>query len=163
MWSGSDAEQDAWLHIADMGTQKYPNIKIQFETTPFNDYWTKLTTEAASGKTPCVIGLKGQRAPQFGNLLVPLDDYTSNAGIKAADFVPSITRNMQYEGSRQHDLIDARQPALPLGHDRRLEAAVAVPGHFDRHSDPSSPSRSSACRATYSVRRTLPSATPDQS
>ena len=63
---------------------------------------------------------------------MPLDDYTSNAGIKAADFVPSITRNMQYEGSRQHDLIDARQPALPLGHDRRLEAAVAVPWHLDR-------------------------------
>jgi hypothetical protein len=26
--------------------------QIQFETTPFNDYWTKLTTEAASGSTP---------------------------------------------------------------------------------------------------------------
>jgi ABC-type glycerol-3-phosphate transport system substrate-binding protein len=51
MWSGSDAAKDAWLHIADMVTQKYPNIKIHFETTPFNDYWTKLTTEAARGKT----------------------------------------------------------------------------------------------------------------
>lgn len=59
MWSASDVERNAWLHVADLVTQKYPNIKIQFETTPFNDYWTKLTTEAASGKTPCVIGLKG--------------------------------------------------------------------------------------------------------
>ena len=57
MWSGSDVEKNAWLHVADMVTQKYPNIKIQFETTPFNSYWTKLTTEAASGKAPCVIGL----------------------------------------------------------------------------------------------------------
>jgi hypothetical protein len=32
-----------------------------------------------------VIGLQGQRAPQFGNLLVPLDDYMSKAGVKAAD------------------------------------------------------------------------------
>ena len=52
MWSGSDVEKNAWLHIADMVTQKYPNIKIQFETTPFNDFWTKLTTEAASGQAP---------------------------------------------------------------------------------------------------------------
>lgn len=100
MWSGSDVEKNAWLHIADMVTQKYPNIKIQFETTPFNDFWTKLTTEAASGQAPCIIGLQGQRAPQFGNLLVPLGDYMSKAGIKAEDFVPSITKNLQYEGKQ---------------------------------------------------------------
>ena len=69
MWSGSDVEKNGWLHIADMVTQKYPDIKIKFETTPFNDFWTKLTTQAASGNTACVIGLQGQRAPQFGNLL----------------------------------------------------------------------------------------------
>ena len=100
MWSGSDVEKNAWLHVADLVTQKYPNIKIQFETTPFNDYWTKLTTEAASGSTPCVIGLQGQRAPQFGNLLVPLDDYMSKAGVKADDYVPSITKGLQFEGKQ---------------------------------------------------------------
>ena len=99
MWSGSDVERNAWLHVADLVTQKYPNIKIQFETTP-EDYWTKLTTQAASGATPCVIGLQGQRAPQFGNLLVPLDDYMSQAGVKAADYVPSITKNLQFEGKQ---------------------------------------------------------------
>jgi hypothetical protein len=100
MWSGSDVERNAWLHVADLVTQKYPNIKIQFETTPFDDYWTKLTTQAASGSTPCVIGLQGQRAPQFGSLLVPLDDYMSQAGVKAEDYVPSITKNLQFEGKQ---------------------------------------------------------------
>ncbi len=32
---------------------------------------------------------------------------------------------------RQHDLIDAGQSPLPLGHDHRLEAAVAVPRYVD--------------------------------
>ena len=100
MWSGSDVEKNAWLHIADMVTQKYPDIKIKFETAPFNDFWTKLTTQAASGNTPCVIGLQGQRAPQFGNLLVPLDDYMSKAGIKASDYVPSITKGLQFNGKQ---------------------------------------------------------------
>jgi multiple sugar transport system substrate-binding protein len=100
MWSGSDVEKNAWLHIADMITQKYPDIKIQFETTPFNSFWTKLTTEAASGSAPCVIGLQGQRAPQFGNLLMPLDDYMSKAGVKADDYVPSITKGLQFEGKQ---------------------------------------------------------------
>jgi hypothetical protein len=31
---------------------------------------------------------------------------------------------------RQNDLIDAGQPPLPLGHDHRLEAAVAVPRYL---------------------------------
>jgi hypothetical protein len=34
-------------------------------------------------------------------------------------------------GQRQHHLIHARQPALPLAHDVRLEAALHVPGHLD--------------------------------
>lgn len=100
MWSGSDVEKNAWLHVADMVTQKYPNIKIKFETAPFNDFWTKLTTQAASGGTACIIGLQGQRAPQFGQLLVPLDDYMSKAGVKAADYVPSITKGLQYKGKQ---------------------------------------------------------------
>jgi multiple sugar transport system substrate-binding protein len=100
MWTGSDVEKNAWLHVADMVTQKYPNIKIKFETTDFNDFWTKLTTEAASGSAPCIVGLQGQRAPQYGNLLVPLDDYMSKAGIKASDYVPSITKGLQYNGKQ---------------------------------------------------------------
>ncbi|HET9517226.1 MAG TPA: hypothetical protein VFO77_05835, partial [Actinoplanes sp.] len=40
MWSSSDVDRNAWLRLADMVTQQHPNIKIKFETTPFNDYWT---------------------------------------------------------------------------------------------------------------------------
>ena len=104
MWSGSDVEKNAWVHVGDMVTAKYPNIKINFQTTPFNDFWTKLTTQAASGGAACIIGLQGQRAPQFGNLLVPLDDYMAKAGVKASDYVPSITQGLQ---------IDGKQVALP--------------------------------------------------
>jgi multiple sugar transport system substrate-binding protein len=100
MWSGSDVEKNAWLHVADMVTAKYPNIKIQFETTPFNNFWTKLTTQAASGGSSCIIGLQGQRAPQFGSLLLPLDDYMSKAGVKASDYVPSITQGLQFDGKQ---------------------------------------------------------------
>ena len=100
MWSGSAAEKNAWLHVGDMVTAKYPNIKIQFQTAPFNDYWTKLTTQAASGSAPCVVGLQGQRAPQFGSLLVPLDDDMATAGVKASDYVPSITQGLQYNGKQ---------------------------------------------------------------
>jgi len=100
MWSGSDVEKNAWLKVGDMVTAKYPNIKIKFETTPFNDYWTKLTTQAASGDAACIVGLQGQRAPQFGSFLLPLEDYMAAEGVKAADYVPSITEGLKYEGKQ---------------------------------------------------------------
>jgi hypothetical protein len=34
-------------------------------------------------------------------------------------------------GQRQHDLVDAIQAALPLPHDRRLEAAISITGHLN--------------------------------
>ncbi|SDT09751.1 carbohydrate ABC transporter substrate-binding protein, CUT1 family [Friedmanniella luteola] len=100
MWSGSDVEKDAWIKVGDMVTAKYPNITIKFETTPFNDFWTKLTTEAASGQAACIVGLQGQRAPQFGSFLLPLDDYMAESGVKAADYVPSIMDGLKYEGQQ---------------------------------------------------------------
>lgn len=100
MWSGSNEEVNAWKHVGDLVTKKYPDITVDFQTTDFNNYWTKLTTQAASGQAPCVVGLQGQRAPQFGDLLVPLDDYMSKADIKAADFVPSITKGLQVGGKQ---------------------------------------------------------------
>ncbi|HEX8488796.1 MAG TPA: sugar ABC transporter substrate-binding protein [Propionibacteriaceae bacterium] len=100
MWSGSDVEKNAWLKVGDMVTAKYPNIKIKFETAPFNDYWTKLTTQAASGSAACIVGLQGQRAPQFGSFLLPLDDYMAKEGVKASDYVPSITEGLKYEGQQ---------------------------------------------------------------
>lgn len=100
MWSGSNEEVAAWKHVGALVTAKYPNITIQFQTTDFNDYWTKLTTQAASGTAPCIVGLQGQRAPQFGDLLIPLDDYMTQLGVKAADFGPSIFKGLQYGGKQ---------------------------------------------------------------
>lgn len=104
MWSGSNDEVNAWKAVGAMVTKKYPDITVDFQTTDFNNYWTKLTTQAASGSAPCVVGLQGQRAPQFGSLLSPLDDQMTAAGVKAADFVPSITQGLQ---------VDGKQVALP--------------------------------------------------
>ena len=100
MWSGSDVEKNAWIKVGDMVTAKYPNITIKFETTPFNDFWTKLTTQAAGGGSACIVGLQGQRAPQFGSFLLPLEDYMAKEGVNAADYVPSITEGLKYEGQQ---------------------------------------------------------------
>jgi ABC-type glycerol-3-phosphate transport system substrate-binding protein len=55
MWTGSASEVQSWKHLADMVTQKYPDIAITFQTASFNDYFTKLAAQA-SGECPLPAG-----------------------------------------------------------------------------------------------------------
>src|SRR5437588_12994089 len=75
MWSGSPQEVEAWKYDASLVTKQYPNIHINFETTAFNDYWTKLETEAASGSLPDIISLQSLRTAGFASAFRPLDPY----------------------------------------------------------------------------------------
>ena len=74
MWSGTEPEVVAWKHVAELVTQKYPDITVEFQTTSFPDYWTKLPALAAGGKLPDIVSLQSLRAPGFADLMVPLDD-----------------------------------------------------------------------------------------
>ncbi|WP_232664184.1 ABC transporter substrate-binding protein [Pseudonocardia sp. TRM90224] len=101
MWSGSTAETENWTHLADMVTAKYPDITIEFQTTGFNDYWTKLVAQASGGETACILGVQSLRAPTISSLLVPLDqEKLQAAGINLADFDPSIVKGLQVDGEQ---------------------------------------------------------------
>ena len=80
MWTGSDAEVQSWKHLADMVTQKYPDITITFQTASFTDYFTKLAAQASGGNAPCLLGMQSLRAPGLGQLLRPLDDLAKKEG-----------------------------------------------------------------------------------
>src|SRR4051812_33609113 len=62
MWSGSTAEVDAWNHLSQMVTAKYPDTSLEFQTSSFNDYWTKLAAQASGGDTGCILGVQSLRA-----------------------------------------------------------------------------------------------------
>ena len=64
--------------------EKEKGIKVTVETTPWTDYWTKLTTEMTSGKAPDVIEMYASRYPSFEDQLsdvtkagVSMDDYNA--------------------------------------------------------------------------------------
>jgi len=97
MWSGSPAEVDAWKHLADMVTQKYPNIKIEFVTVSFADYWTKLPTEAAGGTLQDIISLQSLRTPGFADLFQPLTSFIEQNKFDVSAFDKSIIGGLTYE------------------------------------------------------------------
>ncbi|WP_380157577.1 ABC transporter substrate-binding protein [Kineococcus sp. R86509] len=98
MWSGSTQEVDAWKHVAGLVTEADPSTKVEFQTAAWNDYWTKLTSQAASGASADLLGMQSLRAPQFAQLLVPLDDQLETLGIADDTFESSIFDGLKVDG-----------------------------------------------------------------
>jgi len=104
MWSGTEPEVVAWKHVAELVTQKYPDITVEFQTTSFPDYWTKLPALAAAHKLPDIVSLQSLRSPGFADLMVSLDERIKADKFDIDAFDPSIVRGLSRNG---------RQFALP--------------------------------------------------
>lgn len=97
MWSGSTAEVDAWKKVADIAG-KSSGATISFQTAAWNDYWTKLTSQAASKQTADLVSIQSLRAPQFAQLFVDLTDHLSAMGVSESDFDSSILDALKVDG-----------------------------------------------------------------
>jgi multiple sugar transport system substrate-binding protein len=127
MWSGSTAEVDAWNHLSQMVTAKHPDLALDFQTSSFNDYWTKLAAQASGGDAACILGVQSYRAPSISQLLVPLDGMLAGAGINAADFDPSIWKALQVDGQQLAVPYDFGPLIMFYNADRFRAAGVPVP------------------------------------
>jgi multiple sugar transport system substrate-binding protein len=127
MWSGSTAEVEAWNHLAGMVTAAHPDIALDFQTSSFNDYWTKLAAQASGGDTGCIVGVQSYRAPSIAPLLVPLDDMLAGAGVEAGEFDQSIWQALQVDGAQLAVPYDFGPLVMFYNADRFRAAGVPVP------------------------------------
>ncbi|MHA6631003.1 ABC transporter substrate-binding protein [Pseudonocardia sichuanensis] len=127
MWSGSTAEVEAWNHLSEMVTAAHPDITLEFQTSSFNDYWTKLAAQASGGDAGCILGVQSYRAPGIAPLLTPLDDLLAGAGVNAADFDPAIWEALQVDGEQLAVPYDFGPLVMFYNADRFREAGVPVP------------------------------------
>jgi multiple sugar transport system substrate-binding protein len=84
-WWGSQDRHDRTIKVLDLFKKDNPNVNITYEFSAFNDYWTKLTTQAAGGNLPCLIQQDYQKIGEWVSrgLLLPLDEYVQNGSINA--------------------------------------------------------------------------------
>jgi multiple sugar transport system substrate-binding protein len=84
-WWGSQDRHDRTIKVLDLFKKDNPNVNITYEFSAFNDYWTKLTTQAAGGNLPCLIQQDYQKIGEWvsRDLLLPLDDYVQTGTINA--------------------------------------------------------------------------------
>lgn len=126
MWSGSEPEVAAWKHVAGLVTEKHPEITVEFQTTSFPDYWTKLPALAASNNLPDIVSLQSMRAPGFAELMVPLDERIEADGVDLGAFDPSILAGLSREGE-QFALPYDFGPLVLYYNKERFEAAGVAP------------------------------------
>lgn len=107
VWSGSDQHHATLNAIADSYTEEHPNVSIQFDTIPFDEYVTKLTLQ-----------LSGSNPPDGGWLLETSAPTFIDSGVLAD--VGSYLRDNQ-----EYDYADFSKPAMQLWVDG--ESVYGVP------------------------------------
>ncbi|GAB3936049.1 sugar ABC transporter substrate-binding protein [Kribbella albertanoniae] len=80
-------------------TAENPDITVRMEVLPWDQYWTKLTTELAGGKAPDVFWLTVENFPDLAGkgVLAPLDDVIARAGIKLDSYHPNVVQSYKFE------------------------------------------------------------------
>src|SRR5439155_12687595 len=85
-WWGSQDRHNRTIKAIELFQQKYPWITISYEFAGFQDYFTKMTTQATGGNLPDLMQQDYATLAQWvdNKLLVPLDDYVGDGTINLA-------------------------------------------------------------------------------
>lgn len=100
---GDLADMPTWSWGLDQFSQEHPEITINWENTPWGEYWTKLQTEVAGGTTPDVVGMVSMYSQQYiqQGTLLPLDEYIAREpDVDVDDFWPLIMNAYSWEGKK---------------------------------------------------------------
>jgi multiple sugar transport system substrate-binding protein len=100
LWDSTQAP--VYRELADEFEKQNPNIKVEIELTPFQQYWTKLEAATTGGQMPDVIWMSAANFEKYAinGMLLPLDENIKNAGIDMNKYVEGTTKLYQMDGQQ---------------------------------------------------------------
>ncbi len=128
-WWGSQDRHDRTIKAIELYMKQNPNIKITYEFSGWNDYWTKLTTMAAGGNLPDIMQQDYAYITDWSNrgLLIPLDDYAKSGVLNFSNVSPSYLDGGRVNGKLMGVNIGANSMAIALDVDAFKAAGVDLP------------------------------------
>jgi len=128
-WWGSQDRHDRTIKAIELYESQHPNVKITYEFSGWNDYWTKMTTMAAGGNLPDIMQQDYAYLTDWTNrgLLVPLDDYAKSGVLNFADVAPSYLDGGRVNGNLMGVNIGANSMAIAVDVDAFKAAGVDLP------------------------------------
>lgn len=128
MWAGSQADIDALEETLEIVRAENPDIEVELQTAPWNDYFTKLTTNLSSGNVACVTSMNGQRLSTYADAFEPLTaDDLAQAGLAEEDFAPGALDIMSYDGQLYGVPFDVATMLVYYNKDMFAEAGADEP------------------------------------
>ncbi len=99
MWSGSEDDTAALNAQLAIAKEENPDLDITMRTAPWGDYFTKMTTNMASGNMACISGMNsGQLSGYTAGFQALSEADLKTAGLNAADFAPGALEILQSKG-----------------------------------------------------------------
>ncbi|UJP11246.1 sugar ABC transporter substrate-binding protein [Microbacterium sp. KUDC0406] len=99
MWAGSEDDTAALKAQIDVAKKQNPDLKIELRTAPWGDFFTKLTTNMASGNMACVTGMNSGMLASYTDGFVKLTDADlKTAGLSESDFASGATEILKNKG-----------------------------------------------------------------
>jgi multiple sugar transport system substrate-binding protein len=86
-WWGSQDRHDRTIKVIELFQKKNPNIKFTYEFSSFDDYFPKMTTQAAGGSLPDIMQHEYSYITDWSSrgLIIPLDEYVKSGVINLSD------------------------------------------------------------------------------
>jgi multiple sugar transport system substrate-binding protein len=128
-WWGSQDRHTRTIKAIELFQKKYPTVKVTYEFAGWNDYWTKMTTQAAGRNLPDVMQQDYAYITEWSSrgLLAPLDDYVKSGTIDTRDVAEAAIRGGVVNGKLVGVNLGSNSQCWMLDVDAFKKAGVELP------------------------------------
>ncbi|MEO8612230.1 MAG: extracellular solute-binding protein [Chloroflexota bacterium] len=128
-WWGSQNRHDRTIKVIEDYEAAHPGLDITYEFANFNDYWTKLNTQAAGSQLPCVMQQDYAYLAEWSkrDLLAPLDPFFDSKAIDVSDVAQSVLDSGTVDGKVYGLSLGTNSQSFILDTDAFAKAGVDLP------------------------------------
>jgi multiple sugar transport system substrate-binding protein len=128
-WWGSQNRHDRTIKVVEDYEAAHPGLDITYEFANFNDYWTKLNTQAAGSQLPCIMQQDYAYLAEWGTrgLLAPLDPFFESGAIDVSNVAQSILDSGTVDGNVYGLSLGTNSQSFILDLDAFEKAGVELP------------------------------------
>jgi len=128
-WWGSQARHERTIRALQLIERTHPGITVEYEYASWNDYWTRLTTEAAGNDLPDVMQQDYQYLTEWvgRSLIVPLDGEAESGVLDISDVTESSLEGGRVDGKRYGVSLGTNSVCMMLDADAFARAGVELP------------------------------------
>lgn len=128
-WWGSQNRHDRTIAVIEAYEAENPDVDIVYEFANFNDYWTRVNTQAAGGDLACILQHDYAYLSEWANrgLLMPLDPFIEQGIIDTSNIEDSILEGGRVNGQLYGLSLGTNSQSIILDLDAFEQAGLELP------------------------------------